>query len=73
MIDEYAFADVDETSEIRIEGDQAARDIKRAGSRPSQKGPEDWFTGPVRIDPLFQTEAPARGAGAIVTFEDPAG
>lgn len=44
-------------------------DIKRVGSRPSGKGPEDWFTGTVRIDPLFQTEAPARGAGASVTFE----
>lgn len=37
-------------------------DIKRAGSRPSQKGPEDWFTGTVRIDPLFQAPGP-------VTFE----
>jgi quercetin dioxygenase-like cupin family protein len=44
-------------------------DIKRVGSRPSGKGPADWFTGVVRIDPLFQTEAPARGAGASVTFE----
>jgi quercetin dioxygenase-like cupin family protein len=44
-------------------------DIKRVGSRPSGKGPEEWFTGAVRIDPLFQTEAPARGVGASVTFE----
>ena len=44
-------------------------DIKRNGSRPSQKGPEDWFTGTVRIDPLFQAPAPARAAGAQVTFE----
>jgi quercetin dioxygenase-like cupin family protein len=43
--------------------------IKRIGSRPSGKGPADWFTGDVRIDPLFTTEAPARGAGASVTFE----
>ena len=43
--------------------------IKRVGSTPSAKGPEDWFTGTVRIDPLFTTEAPARGAGASVTFE----
>ena len=43
--------------------------ITRAGSQPSAKGPETWFTGTVRIDPLFQTEAPARGAGATVTFE----
>lgn len=44
-------------------------DIKRAGSRPSQKGPEDWFTGTVRIDPLFQAPGPARVSGAQVTFE----
>ena len=43
--------------------------ITRPGSQPSTKGPADWFTGAVRIDPLFQTEAPARGAGASVTFE----
>jgi quercetin dioxygenase-like cupin family protein len=44
-------------------------DIKRAGSRPSGKGPADWFTGTVRIDPLFQADEPARAAGAAVTFE----
>jgi len=44
-------------------------DIKRIGSQPSNKGPADWFTGTVRIDPLFQAPAPARVAGAAVTFE----
>ena len=44
-------------------------EIKRIGSQPSNKGPADWFTGTVRIDPLFQTTAPARAAGASVTFE----
>jgi quercetin dioxygenase-like cupin family protein len=44
-------------------------DIKRAGSQPSGKGPTDWFTGTVRIDPMFQASAPARVAGASVTFE----
>jgi quercetin dioxygenase-like cupin family protein len=44
-------------------------DIKKAGSQPSQKGPAEWFTGTVRIDPLFQSQAPARAAGASVTFE----
>ncbi|HEY0930755.1 MAG TPA: cupin domain-containing protein [Gemmatimonas sp.] len=44
-------------------------EIKRAGSQPSGKGPEDWFTGIVRIDPLFQTNTPARTGGASVTFE----
>jgi len=44
-------------------------EIKRNGSQPSNKVPADWFTGTVRIDPLFQTTAPARVAGASVTFE----
>jgi quercetin dioxygenase-like cupin family protein len=43
--------------------------ITRAGSLPSAKGPADWFTGTVRIDPLFQAPDPARVAGALVTFE----
>src|SRR3954467_8142571 len=47
----------------------ANMDIKRNGSQPSNKGPADWFTGTVRIDPLFQANAPARAAGASVTFE----
>jgi quercetin dioxygenase-like cupin family protein len=44
-------------------------DIKRNGSRPSQKGPQDWFTGTVRIDPLFQAPDPARVGAGQVTFE----
>src|SRR5215467_7535691 len=44
-------------------------EIKRPGSQASAKGPADWFTGTVRIDPLFQAPAPARAAGANVTFE----
>jgi quercetin dioxygenase-like cupin family protein len=44
-------------------------EIKRSGSQPSSKGPEDWFTGTVRIDPLFSAKAAARAAGASVTFE----
>ena len=44
-------------------------DIKRVGSQPSGKGPVDWFTGTVRIDPLFEPPAPARAYGASVTFE----
>ena len=43
--------------------------IKRNGSQPSAKGPADWFTGTVRIDPLFAVTAPARAAGNAVTFE----
>ena len=44
-------------------------DIKRNGAQPSAKGSADWFTGVVRIDPLFQAPDPARVAGASVTFE----
>ena len=44
-------------------------DIKRSGSQPSAKGPDEYFTGTVRIDPLFQSPAPARTFGASVTFE----
>ena len=43
--------------------------ITRNGSQPSAKGPDDWFTGTVRIDSAFQRSAPARIGGAIVTFE----
>lgn len=43
--------------------------IRRSGTQPSTRGPADWFTGTVRIDPLIATTAPARVAGAAVTFE----
>src|SRR4051812_638598 len=43
--------------------------IARAGSQPSATGSANWFTGQVRIDPLFQSAEPARAAGAMVTFE----
>ena len=44
-------------------------EIKRVGSQASVKGPAEWFTGVVRIDPLFHPPAPARALGASVTFE----
>ena len=44
-------------------------EIKRSGSEPSGKGPAEWFTGAVRIDPLMSPPSPARVAGALVTFE----
>jgi quercetin dioxygenase-like cupin family protein len=44
-------------------------DIKRSGSQPSGRGPAEYFTGTVRIDPLFQAVDPARAVGASVTFE----
>jgi quercetin dioxygenase-like cupin family protein len=44
-------------------------EIKKSGSQPSGKGPQDYFTGTVRIDPLFTAPDPARVAAASVTFE----
>jgi quercetin dioxygenase-like cupin family protein len=44
-------------------------EIMRTGSKPSGKGPADWFTGAVRIDPLFSAPEPARVSGGSVTFE----
>ena len=44
-------------------------DIKRSGSRPSNPGPADWFTGTVTVEPLFNAPEPARAAGARVTFQ----
>jgi quercetin dioxygenase-like cupin family protein len=47
----------------------AFMDITRSGAQPSGQGPAEWFTGRVRIDPLFRPPDPARVAGASVTFE----
>jgi quercetin dioxygenase-like cupin family protein len=44
-------------------------EITRAGSKQSGRGPADWFTGTVRIDPLFSAPPPARVGGAVVTFD----
>jgi quercetin dioxygenase-like cupin family protein len=44
-------------------------EIYKAGTRPSAKGPADWFTGTVRIDPLYPAAEPARAAGNNVTFD----
>ena len=44
-------------------------EIKRSGSGASRKGPAEWFTGTVRIDPLFQAPEPGRVSGGHVTFE----
>jgi quercetin dioxygenase-like cupin family protein len=51
---------MDTTSAIRID---------RNGTRPSQQGPEEWFTGRVRIDPLFAATETTQAAAATVTFE----
>ncbi len=50
-------------------GEIEKMDIKRSGSQPSGKGPTEYFTGTVRIDPLFAAPDPARAVGASVTFE----
>jgi len=44
-------------------------EIKRIGTQPSAKGPDDWFTGAVRVDALFNANEARRGAAATVTFE----
>ena len=44
-------------------------DVKRNGTQLSRPGPANWFTGTVRIDPLFQPTGPARAGGSSVTFE----
>ena len=44
-------------------------EVKRSGSQPSRKGEDEYFTGTVRIDPLFESRDPARAVGTSVTFE----
>jgi len=51
------------------EGAASAITVARAGSQASRSGPAEWFTGSVRIDPLFQAEEPSRVSGALVTIE----
>jgi len=43
--------------------------ITRSGTQPSTKGPDQYFTGTVRVDPLFQANGPSRASGARVSFE----
>src|SRR5438105_11258194 len=58
-----------QTTTSAIQRKELDMEIKRVGTQASTKGPADWFTGTVRIDPQFQAHAPARAAGANVTFE----
>jgi quercetin dioxygenase-like cupin family protein len=44
-------------------------EIQRVGAKPSTTGPAEWFTGAVRIDPLFTAPDPALVTGSSVTFE----
>jgi len=57
------------TSTIAANRKDTTMDIKRNGTQPSGKGPAEWFTGTVRIDPMFKAPDPARVSGASVTFE----
>ena len=73
--DQAAYFIVQNTSKSMqdpLQGNKSSKtqlEIKRSGSQPSTKGSEEYFTGTVRIDPLFQTKDPARAVGASVTFE----
>jgi quercetin dioxygenase-like cupin family protein len=58
-----------ETPTTPIKGRNGTMEIKRSGSQPSRKGPAEYFTGAVRVDPLFQAPDPARVSGGSVTFE----
>ncbi|MBV9248561.1 MAG: cupin domain-containing protein, partial [Acetobacteraceae bacterium] len=44
-------------------------EIKQSGSQPSTRGPAEYFTGNVRIDPLFPATDPSRVSAGLVTFE----
>lgn len=54
---------------VDTQGKKITMDIKRNGSRPSATGPEAYFTGAVRVDPMFQVGDPPRVSGGLVTFE----
>jgi quercetin dioxygenase-like cupin family protein len=49
--------------------DRTGMEIRRARSQQSSRGPAEWFTGNVKIEPLFEAPEPARVRGASVTFE----
>jgi len=57
------------TAAARPNGRNRTMGITRAGSQPSGKGPSEYFTGSVRVDPLFQDPEPSRVTGGLVTFE----
>ena len=58
-----------QTTTLANQRKHLSMEIKRNGSQPSGKGPDEYFTGTVRIDPLFEAPEPARARGASVTFE----
>ena len=54
---------------LAAEAANKSQTISRAGSQPSFKGPAEYFTGNVRVDPLFPANDSAPFSGAYVTFE----
>jgi quercetin dioxygenase-like cupin family protein len=58
-----------QTPTVTTPGRNGTMQITRGGSQPSRKGPAEYFTGAVRVDPLFQAPDPARVSGGSVTFE----
>jgi quercetin dioxygenase-like cupin family protein len=58
-----------QVANVSTQARNAMMQIIRSGSRPSAKGPADYFTGAVRVDPMFQAGDPARVSGGHVTFE----
>jgi quercetin dioxygenase-like cupin family protein len=54
---------------VLFSSEEDKMDIKKSGSQPSGKGPAEYFTGTVRIDPLFQAADTARAIGVSVMFE----
>ena len=58
-----------QTPTVTTQGRNGTMQITRSGSQPSRKGPAEYFTGAVRVDPLFQAPEPARVSGGHVTFE----
>ncbi len=64
-----ASARADANQAVASKEDSERITITRSGSEPPRQGPAEYFTGSVRIDPLFQVKDPARASGAFVTFE----
>ena len=62
-------ASVSGASPVASSEDSQTISITRSGSQPSGKGPAEYFSGSVRIDPLFKANDPSRVSGALVTFE----
>jgi len=65
----FGLAGTDRGADKKTRSKEKNMEIKKVGTQPSGKGPADWFTGTVRIDPLFTAPDPALVSGASVTFE----